>query len=243
MSALEAESVDRGAWPYRMKDLSDLTGMPRQAIHFYIQQGLVPEGHKTGRNMAYYGEAHVERIRLIKELQHDRFLPLKAIRAMLDERDDAFSAPQKRLLLDVKQRLGARVAGERGAIDAKELLARIGLTKKDLDELAEIGLLAVTRGPRGKLQVAKEDVWMLELMAEVRAAGFTTELGFPASVMSIYEEAMDALVERETQLLASRLSHLPPDRVAAMIEKILPLVGTFLARYHDTKVRHFFASM
>jgi DNA-binding transcriptional MerR regulator len=242
VSALEVETVDRGDWPYRMKDLSDLTGMPRQAIHFYIQQGLVPEGHKTGRNMAYYGEDHVERIRLIKQLQHERFLPLKAIRAMLDERDDAFSAAQKRLLLDVKQRLGARVEGERGTVDAKTLLLRLGLTRKDLDELAEIGLLAVS-GPRNKPRVAKEDEWMLELLGEVRAAGFTPELGFPASMMAIYEEALSTLVDRETQILATRLSHLPPDRVAAMVEKILPLVGAFLARYHDTKVRHFFASM
>ena len=36
------------AWPYKMRDLCRITGMPRQAIHFYIQQGLVPPGRKTG---------------------------------------------------------------------------------------------------------------------------------------------------------------------------------------------------
>ena len=33
---------------YRMRDLCSITGLSRQAIHFYIQQGLVPEGTKTG---------------------------------------------------------------------------------------------------------------------------------------------------------------------------------------------------
>jgi DNA-binding transcriptional MerR regulator len=244
--ASEPAPVDRRAWPYRMKDLSELTGMPRQAIHFYIQQGLVPEGRKTGRNMAYYGEEHLERIRLVRQLQHERFLPLRAIRAMLEQRDDAFSPAQRRVLLDVKQRLderiGAREGQARETVDATSLLARCGLAKSDLDEVVDAGLLAVTRS-HGKLVVAKDDAWMLELFGEVRAAGFTKELGFPASVLTIYEEAMSKLVDRETKLLTGPLSKLPPATVASMIEKILPLIGMFLARYHDTKVRHFFASM
>ena len=54
---------------YRMKDLCELTGMSRQAIHFYIQQGLVPEGQKVSRNMAWYGPEHVDRIQQIQRLQ------------------------------------------------------------------------------------------------------------------------------------------------------------------------------
>ncbi len=239
--------IDRAAWPYRMKDLSSLTGLPRQAIHFYIQQGLVPEGHKTGRNMAYYGEEHVARIKLVRELQHDRFLPLKAIRAVIDERDDAFSPAQRRLLVDVKERLGKHVAPRsddaRETVDAKELAARVGLEKKDLDEMIAIGLFAASPGPRGRLRIARDDAWIVELFGEVRAAGFTRKLGFPASIMTIYEDAMTQLFDRETALLTSKLSHLPADRVASMTAKVLPIISTFLARYHDTKVRHFFAAM
>ena len=84
---------------------------------------------------------------------------------------------------------------------------------------------------------------MVELFGEVRAAGFTRKLGFPASMMTIYEEAMTQLFERETKLLTEKLSHLPAERVAAMTAKVLPIISTFLARYHDTKVRHFFAAM
>ena len=82
----------------RMKDLCDATGLPRQAIHFYIQQGLLPAGSKTGRNMAYYGLEHIQRLKLIKKLQHERFLPLKAIRALLDDQESQFSQVQRSLL-------------------------------------------------------------------------------------------------------------------------------------------------
>ena len=46
--------IDRDRYRYKMKDLADATGLDRQGIHFYIQQGLLPPGHKTGRNMAWY---------------------------------------------------------------------------------------------------------------------------------------------------------------------------------------------
>jgi DNA-binding transcriptional MerR regulator len=238
--------VAKGAWPYRMKDLCDLTGLPRQAIHFYIHEGLVPEGKKTGRNMAYYGEAHVERIKVIRQLQHERFLPLKAIRAVLDERVDAFSPAQRRLFEDLKQRLPASLAHDdaaRATVDARAVAARVGLTKKDLDEMAALGMFATSRSTRGKLLVAKDDAWMIELWGEVRAIGFTRELGFPASVLTIYEEAIAAMFTREIDLFTRSLAEVPADKLASMLDRALPLIGTFLARYHETKVKNFFAAL
>ena len=132
------------AWPYRMRDLCRITGMPRQAIHFYIQQGLVPPGHKTGRNTARYGETHVERIRVVRQLQNERFMPLKAIRAVLDGKDDAFTPEQRTMLLDVKQRLSASLARapqKALPLDARALLVQHGLERADLDDLLRAGVI------------------------------------------------------------------------------------------------------
>jgi DNA-binding transcriptional MerR regulator len=104
-ASAEAADLDEGRWCYRMKDLCDATGLPRQAIHFYIQQGLLPSGRKTGRNMAWYTEEHLERLHLIKKLQHERFLPLKAIKALFDGEDGVFSPRQHAFLAGVKERL------------------------------------------------------------------------------------------------------------------------------------------
>ena len=234
------------AWPYRMRDLCRITGMPRQAIHFYIQQGLVPAGRKTGRNTARYGDAHVERIRVVKQLQNERFMPLRAIRAVLDGEDDAFTPEQRGALLDVKQRLSssfARPRGEAPPIDARALLARHGLDRSDLDDLVRARVLEVERGPRGKVLVAADDAWVFELYAEVRRAGFTRDLGFDAKLLRIYERAVASLFERETKILASHLAKLPPEQVAPMLEKAIPLVHRFFARYHSEKIRDFFARM
>lgn len=241
-----AEPASAPEWPYKMADLCRLTGMPRQAIHFYIQQGLVPPGHKTGRNTARYGEQHVDRIRVVKELQADRFMPLKAIRAVLDGRDDEFTPAQRSLLVEVKQRLAstlARAPDDDRRIDADALLARHGLDRKDLAELERAKVVLVEHGPRAKRFVSAEDVWAFELLGEVRRAGFTRKLGFDAQLFGIYEESVTALVERETRVLAEKLSALPPDRVAAMLEQAMPLVHQFFARFHAKKVRDFFTAL
>jgi DNA-binding transcriptional MerR regulator len=245
MTAAAAAAAASQAWPYKMKDLCRMTGMPRQAIHFYIQQGLVPPGRKTGRNTARYADDHVDRIRLIKQLQNERFMPLRAIRAVLDGDDDEFTPEQRRLLIDVKQRLSPSLSRPAGGarLEARALLARYGLERRDLDDLVRARLVEVERGPRGKAMVASDDAWAFELLAELRRAGFTRDLGFDARLLRVYERSVGSLFDREKKVLAERLSKLPPERVAAMLESALPLVHQFFARYHAKKVRDFFASM
>ena len=237
--------VDRAQWPYKMKELCEITGVPRQVIHFYIQQGLVPEGLKTGRNMAYYGEQHVTRVRLIRQLQHERFLPLRAIRAMLEEREDAFSPAQRRLLGEVKLRLAGTITRDAAAetIDVAPLLERTGVSRAELDQIVELGLLGMRESTDGTAVIARDDAWMIELWAEMRALGFTPELGFGPADLAMFDEAVNLLFQRETAMLTTRLSHLPPDQVATMVERSLPLINTFMVRYHETRVRNFFAAM
>lgn len=244
MGATAARSSD--GWPYKMADLCRLTGMPRQAVHFYIQQGLVPPGRKTGRNSARYGELHVERIRVVRQLQSERFMPLKAIRAVLDGRDDAFTPEQLGFLGDVKRRLSSTLAKPRDArrrIAARVLLVRNGLDGSDLDDLMRSQVIEFDHGPRGTLRVWSDDAWAFEMLRDVRRSGFTRDLGFDADFLRLYERAVSSLVQREWRAVTDRLSSLPPERVAVMLEAAMPLVHEFFARYHAKKVRDFFATM
>lgn len=225
--------------PYRMKDLCDLTGLSRQAIHFYIQQGLVPAGHKTGRNMAWYGPEHVERLELVRRLQHERFLPLKAIRALLENETGEFSPEQRTLLRDIKSRLASSElagAAQREVVDLAAVAARAGVEVAEVRRLADLGLIAITDDG-----IAADDVWMIELWGQIRALGFTAELGFDVEDLSIYEEAVASMFSRERTILLERMAHLPPERSAEMISRVLPLIHTFLSRYHTAQVRNFFS--
>lgn len=237
---------DRGDHPLRMKDLCAATGLERQAIHFYIQQGLLPPGKKTGRNMAWYSEAHLQRLQLIKKLQHERFLPLKAIKAILDGREESFAPEQHQFLARVRDRLApdlGQAAPRNEFVDADEICQRAGVEREDLEEAVEQGLLGAERTEDGGLRVAKDDVWMIETFGEMRRLGFSRELGFTVADVSFYEEAMNRLFREEMRLLSRRLAHLPPEQAAPMIERALPVIHTFLTRYHAQRVREFFGSL
>jgi DNA-binding transcriptional MerR regulator len=225
---------------YRMKDLCELTGLSRQAIHFYIQQGLLPEGVKTGRNMAYYGPEHVERLKLVRQLQEERFLPLKAIRALLAGETAGMAPSQRNLLAEVATRLGASLGAQSkpAMVDAAEACARYGVTPAELARLVEIGLVAA----RGD-QISAESVWLLDVFGQMRAAGFTAELGFGPDDFLIYDEVVTALFQRETAMLVDRMTGLPPERSAEMIEKVLPLIHAVVIHLHTAAVKNFFAAL
>jgi len=70
--------------PLRMAELSARSGVPRETIHFYLREGLLPRPRKGGRTVAYYGEEHLERLRTIRRLREEKYLPLAVIRRLLD---------------------------------------------------------------------------------------------------------------------------------------------------------------
>ena len=241
-----AQAKGRGGRRLRMKDLCNATGLERQAIHFYIQQGLLPPGEKTGRNMAWYSDEHIQRLQLIKKLQHERFLPLKAIKAVLDGRGEAFAPAQHQFLERVRDRLAPDFvsrAPRSQFVDSAEVCRRANVEPRDIEEAVALGMLGAERDADGELRIAEDDIWMIETFGEMRRLGFSRELGFTVADVSFYEEAMSRLFREEMRLLSRRLSHLPPEEAAPMIERALPVIHTFLTRYHAQRVRDFFGSL
>ncbi len=244
-TAASALELNQERWCYRMKDLCEATGLPRQAIHFYIQQGLLPPGQKTGRNMAWYTEAHIDRLHTIKRLQHERFLPLKAIKALFDGEDDVFSPQQHAFLAGVKQRLGAsltRCEDRLPTLTPEEIATDTGVEPADVEGAFELGLVGGERTD-GQLRIASADVWSFEVLGQIRALGFTEDLGFSIEDFSFYQDLIDKLLQEEVHLLSSRLADLPPDEVATMIERVIPVLNSFIMRLHAAKIRDLFANV
>ncbi len=244
-STSEAFDLDEARWYLRMKDLCEDTGLPRQAIHFYIQQGLLPPGRKTGRNMAWYTDEHLERLHLIKKLQHERFLPLKAIKALFDGEDGVFSPRQHAFLAGVKERLAEslKTSEDRSpTLTPREIERETGVEAEDVERAFELGLVGGARS-NGSLRIAAADVWVFEVFGKIRAMGFTPDLGFRVEDIALYQDAITNLLNEEVRLIASRLSELPPEKVALMIEEVVPILDRYIMRLHSTKIREFFANV
>jgi len=107
---------------YSIEDLSTLTGFSRRSIRNYVQQYLVPAPHTVGRN-ARYGEQHLRRLLLIRELRERRHMSLAEIRSTLlfsteeeldslatmpiSERPAQVETPKADTALEYLERLGA----------------------------------------------------------------------------------------------------------------------------------------
>lgn len=222
--------------PLRMADLCARTGLNRQAIHFYVKEGLLPPGKKTSRNMAWYTQAHVDRILLIKRLQHERFLPLEAIRALLDQGEERFDPAQRDFLRQLRAAL--RVDRTDGAVapTVDELVRDGRVDRQDVERLAAAGLAGIGRDEAGALRIRGEALPVVEVLAALRGLGFTEEQGFHAQDVLIYERAVSSMLSQEAALVARSMAGLPADEAARRISLALPLVHELIARLHRARI-------
>jgi DNA-binding transcriptional MerR regulator len=163
----------------KMSELAERSGVSAGTIKHYLREGLLGERDqilRTSRNMAYYPPDFVERIKLIKRLQEERFMPLKLI---------------KRALADA----------ERPRTPRKVVLERYELPAKVLDRLGEIGVLSPNR--RG---YDPDDLEVIEAIVRFRAGGYDEALGFTVYDALRYREALAPLVREEIRVLLERLT-------------------------------------
>jgi DNA-binding transcriptional MerR regulator len=193
-----------------MRELAEASGVPVPTIKHYLREGLLPEPVKTSRNMAYYPPEFVDRIKLIKRLQEERFLPLKAIKTVLDEEPDRAEA-----MLELgDQILDRALAGERSRTSAAEVRKRYGVPKEVLDRLAELEVL--TPNSRG---YTPSDVTIIEAISRFRAGGYDEQIGFTVYDTLRYKAALEELVRQEVDVVMDRLAgEVPPERVVEMLE-------------------------
>jgi DNA-binding transcriptional MerR regulator len=194
----------------RIGELAEASGVPVTTIKHYLREGLLPEPVKTSRNMAYYPPESVARIRLIKRLQEKRFMPLKAIRAVLEEDPERADA-----MLDLEdQILDRALAGERSRTGAVEVRKRYGVPADVLDRLAELEVL--TPNSRG---YSPSDVTIIEAISRFRASGYGEEVGFTVYDTLRYKTALEELVRQEVEVVMRRLAgEVPAERVVRMLE-------------------------
>jgi DNA-binding transcriptional MerR regulator len=211
----------------KISELADAAGVPVATVRHYLREGLLPEPVKTSRNMAYYPPEFAERIRLIKQLQEERFLPLKVIRELLDSGD---RDPERlRALIELEDRiLDSALAGERERVPSEEVSDRYEVPMEVLERLAELGVLSP--GRRG---YSPSDVRIVEAISRFRAGGYDERIGFTVYDTLRYKRALEPLVAEEVEVLMERLAgEMDPDRAVELIESGAQPLQELIAALH-----------
>jgi DNA-binding transcriptional MerR regulator len=205
----------------RMGELAEASGVSSATIKHYLREGLLPEPVKTSRNMAYYPPEFVERIRLIKQLQEERYMPLKVIKDLLEEDPERAKA-----LIELGDRLLERAReGEEQRISAAEVRHRHNVPQEALDRLAELEVLTPT--DEG---YSPTDVRIVAAISRFREGGYDERIGFTVYDTLRYKEAMGNLVREEVDVLMDRLAgEVEPDRAIELIEAGLEPLNELMA--------------
>jgi DNA-binding transcriptional MerR regulator len=220
VSAAEAKNDEM----LRMGELAKASGVSAATIKHYLREGLLPEPVKTSRNMAYYPADFVDRIRTIKQLQEERYMPLRVIKDLLEQDPD-----RARALVELGDRLLQHaLASESERISATEVRHRYDIPQDVIDRLAELGVL--TPDEAG---YSPSDVRIIEAISRFRAGGYEERIGFTVYDTLRYRQAMAALVKEEVDVLMERLAgEMDPDEAMALIEAGNQPLNDLLAAMH-----------
>ena len=211
----------------KISELAETSGVPVATVRHYLREGLLPEPVKTSRNMAYYPPDFAERIRLIKQLQEERFLPLKVIRELLDSGD---GDPERlRALIELEDRILDRaLAGEHERVPAAEVRERYDVPREVLGRLAELDVLG-----DGRDGYSPSDVRIVEAISRFRAGGYDERIGFTVYDTLRYKRAMEELVREEVEVLMNRLAgEMDADRAVELIEAGAEPLQDLIAALH-----------
>ena len=209
----------------RMRELAAASGVSAGTIKHYLREGLLPEPVRTSRNMAYYPPEFVERIKLIKQLQEERFMPLRLIKSVLDE-----DPGRARALLELEDRILERAReGERRRVSGAELRRRYDVPQDVLERLAELEVL--TPNSRG---YTPDDVQIVEAISRFRAGGYDERIGFTVYDTLRYKRALEQLVKEEVAVLMERVAGgLEPGRAVELLEAGVEPLRVLIASLHS----------
>jgi DNA-binding transcriptional MerR regulator len=213
----------------KISELADAAGVPVATVRHYLREGLLPEGEKTSRNMAYYPPQLAERIKLIKQLQEERFMPIRVIAELL-ERDGGDGIERLQALVETEDRVfELALADERERISAAEISRRHDVPLEVLERLEAVGVI----GPSEGGGYSRSDARIVESISRFRAGGYDERIGFTVHDAAEFLEPLEDLARREVAMLTGKLvGRFEPDRVVELFEAGADPLRALIAAMH-----------
>jgi len=201
---------------YRVEELAQAAGLRVDTLRFYQARGLVPAPTRRGR-VAVYDDAHLERLRRVRELQREGFKLAQIARILAGPE----AADRELLLALARERVGERT------LTREELAAESGVPEPLLRAAESAGLLEAV--------VVDGDERFGESELEMARAGLALlESGFPLQELLTHavnhaehvQEVCDAAVELFDAHVRSNADDL---EVTEIFQALLPKVTRLVA--------------
>lgn len=217
--------------PYRIKDLADRSGFSRETIRFYILQGLLPPAVKTSHNMGWYTERHLELLGLVRKLQSERFLPLKAIKSLMlgSSEEFEFSDQQVEVLGELRRLLASEHRDLVVSDDLGKLAKEMGLSRREQKELRDLGFAETGVATFSDVEVTR--IWL-----QMKEAGLSEQRGFSPKDLSFLIELVESAVARELDMFQRRIDRMSPSEVRKLLDVVIPSINSVFALLHERRL-------
>ena len=187
----------------KMRDLVKRTGVSKEMIHYFTREGLLPDIEKTSPNQAVYNEEHVERLRLIKNLQEKHFLPIPLIKKIINHREKHFSDEE---LLKIKSEyfmtmdhlLPAKIEGDEAFLEYS------GISPERLTDFEEFGIIRFET-IQGVKVYSHDAVKLGKLIGDMRKRGLSHENGFSRTVLKEIAQMLDPVFDHAMETFVADL--------------------------------------
>jgi DNA-binding transcriptional MerR regulator len=221
----------------KMQELSQATGVSGGTIRYYVQKGILPKPLKTHRNMAYYDESYIERIRAIKDLQKKRFLPLNIIKMIIGSRSPSIDGEQRQILKEMEKPLfsDSLLGNDAQPVSREELLARMDGDPEHLEALEAMGMIEADAEGR----FDHECVQIVEILSEIRDMGLNEELDFQVEHLQIHLDLMEFLARKEIEIFTKRIVRqgMSPSQIHRLAQDAINSLNKILPILHRRMVR------
>ncbi len=198
----------------RISELARAAGVSLTTIHYYTREGLLLPSVKTARNMAYYSRDCIDDIRLIKELQAKRFLPLSVIKQIVQARREGQATDHvidmKSLMIEIFQPITGEV--KPNSVSLAELLTASGLADSSIKELEDREFIVPVVNENG---TAYDDI-------DIRIAQIfkrLTEFGFQPHDFDYYRQYIE-IIRTEMKSMHETFHHLPNHETVPLKEML-----------------------
>jgi DNA-binding transcriptional MerR regulator len=207
---------------YRVEELAAAAGVGVDTLRFYQGRGLLPPPRREGR-IAYYGDAHLERLRRIRDLQRQGF-SLAQIRRVVS-RPEARAEPEPLLAALVEERVGER------SLTRAELAAESGVPEALIQAAVAAGLMEPLVGD-GEERFSEADLEMARLGLTLLESGFPLQellaqaMGHVRHVQDLCDAAIDLFDDHVRKAESTRGD---VQAITDAFRKLLPLVTRLVA--------------
>ena len=219
----------------KMRDLERRTGVNRETIRVYLRHGLMPQPSRPAANVADYGEEHVQAVHSIRKLQKEKRLPLHLIKRALEGDPSAMPADATAMAFPHLDRLIASPVGlDDSSVPLASVQGRNPKAVEDAKALDKVGAIRLVR--RGKqLHLSRIDAQIVGIWGDMRAAGYTEELGFRPEVCKLHVDAAEKLAHAELKIFLEHvegrsLEGAAADMAQVAITSLLNLFGLVRVR-------------